>query len=133
MNLNSRLLILFLGFFHIMCTAQNEKSQSSFVARHPEHVQSYWYAGTGELNHYDLEQMHYGEKRIGEAVLVYVTEDFLVGKQVKKEYGDLLSVSVLKLNMTKKFITGIYDYSLMTSIFTPMEYTKYPATLKIHF
>ncbi len=133
MNLNARLLIIFIGLFHIMCTAQNEDSQSSFAARHPEHVQSYWYAGAGELNHYDLEQVRYGEKRNGEAVLVYVTEDFLLGQQVKKEYGDLPSVSVLKLNMMKKFVTGIYDYSLMTSVFTPMEYTKHPATLKSTF
>lgn len=133
MKLNSRLLIVFLGLFHIMCTAQNEKSQSPFVARHPEHVQSYWYAGTGELNHFNLSQMRYGEKREGEAVLVYVTEDFLTEKQVKKESGNMPSVSVLKLNMMKKFVTGIYDYSIMTSIFTPMEYTKHPATLKSTF
>jgi len=42
-------------------------------------------------------------------------------------------MTVLKLNMLKKFETGIYDYSIMTSVFTPIDYRKQPYTLKVSF
>ena len=99
----------------------------------PPQWKSYWYAGRAELNHYDLTQMRYGEPRQGEAILVFVTEDFLTDAQVKKESGNAPSVSVLKLNYLKKFITGIYDYSIMWSVFTPVEMHTHPATLKVSF
>ena len=56
----------------------------------------------------------------GDAVLIFVTEDFLADKHVKRERGDGPSVSVLKLNATSKFTTGLYPYSIMTSVFTPV-------------
>jgi hypothetical protein len=62
---------------------------------------------------------------------VFVTEPFLRDKQVKYEHGDKTnSLSVLKLNFTRKFYTGIYPYSLMTSVFTPVDY-KNLRTLKV--
>ena len=81
----------------------------------------YWYSGTAELNRYTLQQARYGEIREGDAVLIFVTEDFLSDQQVKYEGGpkDMVE-SVLKLNATKKFWTGVYPYSLMTSVFTPI-------------
>ncbi len=82
----------------------------------------YWYAGQAELTRYALEQARYGEIHRGDAVLIFVTEDFLTDKQVKYEFGDRKNaVSVLKLNFTKKFNTGLYPYSLMTSVFTPAD------------
>lgn len=89
----------------------------------------YWYQGKAELNSYDLEQYRYGEKRSGEAVLIFVTEDFSRAKQVKldkPQENEQDAQKVLKLNMTKKFITGIYPYSMMLSAFTPV-YDKAPA------
>lgn len=81
----------------------------------------YWYNGTAELNRYALEQARYGEIRQGDAVLIFVTEDFLQDRQVKYEGGPKDQVtSVMKLNATKKFWTGVYPYSLMTSVFTPI-------------
>jgi len=92
---------------------------------------SYWYKGKAELTRYSLEQARYGEIHKGEAVLIFVTEPFLSDKQVKDEKGrSPNSLSVLKLNLTKKFWTGIYPYSLMTSIFTPVDYKK-TRTLKV--
>ena len=44
---------------------------------------SYWYQGSAEINTYDLIQERYGESRQGEAVLIFVTEDFLKEEQVK--------------------------------------------------
>lgn len=81
----------------------------------------YWYQGKAELNRFELKQARYGEIRTGDAVLIYVTEDFHSDKQVKYEGGDRSDVvSVLKLNNTRKFTTGIYPYSTMTSVFTPL-------------
>jgi hypothetical protein len=82
----------------------------------------YWYNGQAEITRYQLEQARYGEIRQGDAVLIYVTEDFLKDKQVKYEYGSKdNATTVLKLNFTKKFYTGIYPYSIMSSIFTPVD------------
>ncbi len=94
----------------------------------------YWYAGEAELTSYTLQQARYGEIHEGHAVLVFVTEPFSASKQVKLDYPGRAgedNVSVLKLNFTKKFITGIYPYSMMSSIFTPISYDQYPNTLKV--
>jgi len=108
-------------------TACQTKSdnQESLVNGKPRELsqawKDYWYNGTAELNRYDLEQARYGEMRKGDAVLIFVTEDFLADRQVKYEGGPKDQVtSVLKLNATKKFWTGVYPYSLMTSTFTPI-------------
>ena len=81
---------------------------------------SYWYSGTAEITSYKLEQARYGELREGHAVLVYVTEPFLNGKQVKADRNNPDNVSVLKLNSTKNYLTGIYPYSIMSSTFYPV-------------
>ena len=93
----------------------------------------YWYTGKAELNAYNLTQSRYGEPREGKAVLIFVTEDFSKRKQVKldDQSGDASGkVSVLKLNFTKNFITGIYPYSMMASVFTPVDREEHPNTFK---
>lgn len=80
----------------------------------------YWYAGTAELSSYQLSQARYGELREGNAVLIFVTEPFDAQKQVKADRPDSTSVSVLKLNRSKSFLTGIYPYSILTSLFYPV-------------
>lgn len=94
---------------------------------------TYWYAGLAELNRYELKQARYGEMRSGDAVLIFVTEDFIADKQVKldTEKGDRIAPSVMKVNITKKFQTGIYPYSMMTSVFTPVDLKTWPHTLKV--
>ncbi|MEM8605450.1 MAG: septum formation inhibitor Maf, partial [Cyanobacteria bacterium P01_H01_bin.121] len=95
----------------------------------------YWNQGLAEITSYQLEQARYGEIRQGTASLVYVTEPFSASKQVKLDRpaasppGD--DVPVLKLNMTKKFNTGIYPYSMMQSTFAPVDIDQYPHALKI--
>ena len=114
----------------ITCSNSEQKETSSFVLQ--ETFSSYWYAGVAELNHYKLSQARYGEEREGDAVLIFVTEDFLLKKQVKDEGAkNSPSTSVLKTNYIKKFTTGIYDYSLMSSVFTPINSKEYPSTLKV--
>lgn len=91
----------------------------------------YWYQGKAELTRYTLDQARYGETHRGEAVMIFVTEPFLPDRQVKLERGDpSRGVSVLKLNAVRKFFTGLYPYSLMTSTFTPVDFRTSP-TLKV--
>jgi len=59
--------------------------------------------------------------RDGVAVLIFVTEDFLPQEQVKATKSSTNTIPVLKLNATKKFLTGIYPYSIMQSSFYPLE------------
>lgn len=99
----------------------------------PDPFGDYWYQGEAELTSYTLEQARYGEVHRGEAVLIFVTEDFSRRKQVKLDdpaAGDD-AVKVMKLNLTKKFTTGIYPYSMMTSVFTPVYREQDGPTLKV--
>jgi len=80
----------------------------------------YWYAGDAEITSYTLEQARYGEIREGKAVLIYVTEPFLPKVQVKADQNSPTNIPVLKLNKTKKYLTGIYPYSIMSSTFYPV-------------
>jgi hypothetical protein len=83
----------------------------------------YWYAGVAELCTYDVVQERYGEERMAEQVNIFVTEDLSQSKQVKLDQPEGAGndrVPVLKLNCLRKFETGIYDYSIMQSVFTPV-------------
>lgn len=94
----------------------------------------YWYQGKAEITSYDLKQARYGEIRNGSAVFIFVTEPFSKSKQVKlnntsRNEEDV--VKVLKMNFTKKFTTGIYDYSILQSIFTPIDLKNYKHSIKV--
>ena len=92
-----------------------------FFEEHPSFDQ-YWYQNKAELTRYALRQARYGEVHDGEAVLIFVTEDFLPRVQVKHEHGESSdAISVLKLNAYRRFYTGIYPYTVMTSSFTPAD------------
>ncbi len=96
--------------------------------------QDYWFSGLAELDRYELSQSRYGELVAGDAVLIFVTEDFLPDKQVKADSSDRAAtgaVPVLKVNFTKKFNTGIYPYSVMTSSFLPLHPGNPPRVLKV--
>lgn len=80
----------------------------------------YWYASKAEITSYKLTQVRYGEIHTGMAVNIFVTEEFLPNKQVKADYPNKNTIPILKLNSTKKYTTGIYPYSLMTSTFSPI-------------
>lgn len=92
----------------------------------------YWYQGKAEVSSYELSQARYRDEHPGDAVLVFVAEDFLTDKQVKNEtYSSDASTKVLKANMMRKFTTGIYDYSIMTSVFSPANTPSWPHALKV--
>lgn len=92
----------------------------------------YWYQGKAELSTYILNQARYGAMHPGEATLIFVTEPFSKSKHVKLDYiqDQEDKVTVLKLNKTKRFNTGIYPYTLMNSTFSPVEMAQYPYALK---
>lgn len=94
----------------------------------------YWYQGKAEIASYDLQQVRYGEMREGHAVLIFVTEDLSRSKLVKLDdpSGNRRdALKVMKLNATRKFNTGIYPYSTMTSVFTPVYMNDDPKTVKL--
>ncbi len=132
-------------FFGILCATlllsacQNTNSPNGSTATFasfetdPE-FNEYWYQGKAEITSYDLQQARYGEIHPGHAVLIFVTEPFSQSKQVKLDYPDRAgedAVTVMKLNLTKKFNTGIYPYSMMQSTFTPVQLDQYPHSLKV--
>jgi len=80
----------------------------------------HWSDGRAELSGYHLVQPRYGEMREGHAVLIVVTEPFSRSKGVKVDRYDPRDpdhFTALKLNHARYFQTGLYPYSLMTSVF----------------
>ncbi len=123
-------LLGFLSMQQISCTSDAEISYEYSKSE----FSSYWYRGEAEISSYNLQQARYGELREGQAVLIFVTEDFSKTKHVKLDnprQADDDAEKILKLNLTKKFITGIYPYSMMLSVFTPVEQKQYNPTMKI--
>lgn len=125
----------------ISCKPNTSYSQEKLISVNKKETRpledqfnKYWYTGKAELNSYDLKQSRYNEIREGEVVLVFVTEPFSISKQVKldnpKASGED-NVSVMKLNQIRKFTTGIYDYSIINSSFTPVDLKRHPNTLKL--
>lgn len=99
-----------------------------------EAFQAYWYAGKAEISTFSLSQARYGEMHSGEAVQIFVTEDFSSTKHIKvedRERSGSDAVSVLKLNATRQFNTGIYQYNMMQSVFMPVNPVEDLAPLKI--
>lgn len=111
---------------------QNSSTTTSPSVEPSEPFKNYWYAGKAELSSYALEQARYGNMHSGDAVLIFVTEDFRTDKQVKLESDKKeTATSILKMNALRHFVTGIYDYSLMTSVFSPVDTKLFPHSLKI--
>jgi hypothetical protein len=122
--------LLFASF--ILTTISSCEERSTTVKEPSETFKQKWYAGKAEVSSYTLQQARYGEIRNGEAVLIFVSEDFSSDKLVKLDEPDKTSdkVRLLKMNMTKKFMTGIYPYSMMLSVFTPVSQDGNARSLK---
>ena len=107
---------------------QNTESSSTLLMAKPyresqplsDEFKTYWFNGKAEISSYNLQQARYGEIREGNAVLIFVTEDFLPEEQVKADRQNQENIGVLKLNATKNFTTGIYPYHTMQSTFYPV-------------
>ena len=132
--MKNKLWILLFAVTSFNCSTDDSvEYKSSLTELDREQFNQYWYTGMAELASYELIQLRYGEKRTGQAVIIFVTEDFSKEKQVKLDFPEKNpedKISVLKLNFTKNFQTGIYPYSMMMSVFTPIDRYHYPHSLK---
>lgn len=120
-NLLSKLYVLFLIFFVLAapgCKAPNSLNDTKREAN--PNFKNHWYSGQAEISSFKLSQARYGELRDGTASLVFVTEPYSPALNTKPNNSSGTDIPVLKLNMTKKFNTGIYPYSMMNSTFYPL-------------
>ncbi len=111
----------------ILSCSNNSQKKNNVIEKGIEQsaeFNAYWYNNEAEITSYKLEQARYGEIHTGKAALIFVTEPFFRQKQVKADNPNEEDYSVLKLNFTKKFTTGIYPYSMITSSFTPVNYSN---------
>ncbi len=99
-------------------------------AKLPEHPKAgatdafwkHWGDGKGELSGYGGKISRYGHLRPVRVALVYVTETMNRKTWVKDGTAKGTErVPVMKLNHSVKFQTGIYPYSVLTSVFSPVE------------
>ena len=124
-------LLLVLIVSSLSCKQDMSKNEKSEL---PPDYKNYWYSGNAEITSYKLQQARYGELRNGTAITIFVTEDFSKLHQVKLDDPSNNSedaVPILKFNLTKNFITGIYPYSMMLSVFKPIDMNNVAHPLKI--
>lgn len=122
--------VLFSSLFLLLSCGRPENLNAEKLNLH-ENYNKYWNSGKAELNRYSLKQARYGSVHEGHLVLVFVTEPFLKDKQVKPDRASDGDYTVLKMNRMRKFTTGVYDYSMMTSIFTSPYKKTHPRTVKL--
>jgi hypothetical protein len=129
----SRITLLLLIPFVMACDSAGVKYGDGPFLFEDDLFKAYWYSGKAEVNSYELDQARYGENHKGHAVLIFVTEDISKSKQVKLDYPDKSEdkLSVLKLNYVKNFTTGIYPYSMMQSVYTPVQRNEHNHTVKL--
>jgi hypothetical protein len=80
----------------------------------------YWKSGLAEITSYAITTERYGEMRKAQCVMVLVYEEMNADTRIKVESDRTPApkrIPVLKLNNLLKFTTGVYDYSVMTSVF----------------
>jgi|GEM_PF-74061 len=82
----------------------------------------WWGDGQAELSGYRLTLPRYRESREAELALIYVTEPHDRRSWIKDDDAEGRNrVEVLKLNFNAFFLTGIYPYGVMTSVFAPVD------------
>jgi hypothetical protein len=102
------------------------------TAVEPKDWRHQWYDQGAEITRYSVVQNRYGEDRRGEAVLIYVTEPLDENTGIKADNPDRPgAIPGLKLNRTRSFLTGVYPYSIMTSVFQPIDREAPGPALKV--
>jgi hypothetical protein len=105
-------------------SAEVASAPAAPVARATAAFWQHWGDGKAELSGYAITTGRYGRPRDGKVVLIYVTEPMDRRVWIKDDDGSVAPadrVNVLKLNHVLKFQTGIYPYSVLTSVFTPVD------------
>ena len=98
---------------------ESSAARESGASPSPAFMQ-YWKSGLAELTSYDVTTERYGEMRKAQGVMVFVYEEINADTRIKVESAKTppaKRIPVLKLNNVLKFNTGVYDYSIMTSVF----------------
>ncbi len=81
-----------------------------------------WGDGRAEMIGYEAITPRYGHLRPAELVLIYVTEPFSRRTLIKDDDARGADrMDVLKLNVSERFQTGVYPYSVLTSVFCPTD------------
>jgi hypothetical protein len=122
-------ILLFSCFLFTACTEEqasvaNDNTtapSAAFKYTPTQEYKDYWFNGTAEISSYALSQARYGELREGQAAMIFVTEPFSLSSFTKADNPSAADPTVLKLNFTKNFNTGIYPYSMINSSFFPFE------------
>ncbi len=82
----------------------------------------WWGDGQAELSGYRMVVGRYGAPREAELALIYVTEPHDRRTWIKDDDAEEPHrINVMKLNQNVEFLTGIYPYSVMTSVFAPVD------------
>ena len=119
--------------FGIWSPAAGAQSPAPLTNPTTDQFREYWYPKGAEISRFSLAQIRYGENHKGDAVFIFVTESQNPRLQVKADRSGPGDIPVLKLNAVRTFFTGIYPCSVMTSVFSPVEFQKRPLPLKITF
>ena len=93
---------------------------------------AHWADGKAELSSYEVIQPRYGELRQGYGVMIFVTESLHRQTFIKVDSPtpEADRFYALKLNHILQFTTGIYDYSVMTSVFSQVAGEQHPFELR---
>jgi hypothetical protein len=115
---------IFVGGISIFAIARPGPAAATASAKATASFWSAWGDGKAELSGYKITTGRYGAPREGTLVLIFVTEPMDRRVWIKDDAGDVPEgerVNVMKLNAALKFQTGIYPYSVMTSVFAPVD------------
>ena len=93
---------------------------------------AHWADGKAEISSYEVVQPRYGELRQGYGVMIFVTESLHRQTFIKVDspVPEADQFYALKLNHILNFTTGIYDYSVMTSVFSQVAGERHPFELR---
>lgn len=122
--MDSRLLALLATLAIAACATSGAPTGLAPAPEYDGDFKSLWTDGNAELAGYRLVFPRYGELRAGTAVTVFVTEPFAEGDRVKHEGAERPPESVfpvMKLNLMQDFVTGVYDYNTMATVFVALE------------
>ena len=109
--------------FTVAADGTDTAAAAAAAGREPD-FWGHWGDGKSEISSYALEYPRYGSPREGVAVTIFVNEQLSEKARVKHEdpsRGEEDILPVMKLNWIQDFPTGIYDYSLMTTVFALLE------------
>ena len=104
----------------IACKGSKNSGNKSASFSLTKEFSDYWFSGMAEISTFDIQQARYGEFRNGHATQIFVTEPFSTTSFTKDDNPTEETPQVLKLNFTRKYNTGIYPYSIMSSTFYPL-------------